>query len=56
LKNWLPALKTGGKLIFEMGIDQAEPILDMLRAEGIGVIGIGRDSGGIDRAVIAETM
>ncbi len=56
LKNWVPALKTGGKLIFEMGIGQAEAVLDMLRAEGIGIIGIGRDSGGIDRAVIAETM
>ena len=56
LKNWVPALKTGGKIIFEMGIGQAEPILEMLRSEGIGVIGIARDSGGIDRAVIAETM
>lgn len=53
-EKWLEALKPGGKVIFEVGAGQAPAVMKLLAAAGCTVLGVARDSGGIDRAVMAE--
>lgn len=51
--GWLPALKPGGKLVFEVGIGQSMAVAGILESAGFNVMGIARDLQGIDRAVLA---
>lgn len=50
-KLWMPALKPGGHLIYEVGIGQSEKVAMMLVRAGFESIRITRDTGGIDRVV-----
>lgn len=48
---WKPALKPGGHLIYEVGINQAELVATLMVKAGYEKIRITRDTGGIDRVV-----
>lgn len=48
---WMPALKPGGHLLYEVGIGQSEKVAMMLVKAGFENIRITRDTGGIDRVV-----
>lgn len=50
-KLWMPALKPGGHLLYEVGIGQAEKVAWLLVKAGYENIRITRDTGGIDRVV-----
>ena len=49
--NWKSALKKGGKLIFEIGIGQAEAVGEILKNEGFSEITVIKDLGGVQRVI-----
>lgn len=53
-QGWKAAIKPGGRLIFEVGIDRCEAVAAILRGADYNVLGIARDMQGIDRAILAE--
>jgi len=53
---WRPALKTGGRLFFEVGIGQADPVLRLMRTGGFGDINVTADSRGVARVVYGTLM
>ena len=48
-------LTPGGRAFLEIGAEQAEPVSDLLRANGLAVIAVRRDLGGHDRCIAART-
>ena len=50
-ENWRGALRTGGRLYFEVGIGQADDVLRIMRAVGFGDIEVIPDLNGIPRVV-----
>ena len=48
---WREALRTGGMLLFEVGIGQADAVLRIMRAVGFGDLEITADPAGIPRVV-----
>ena len=50
-KQWKAALRVGGKLLFEVGIGQADEVLRIMRAVGFGDLEITPDLNGIPRVV-----
>jgi len=48
---WKPALKPGGTLLFEVGIDQAKPVATLMARAGYQKILITRDTNKIERVV-----
>ena len=50
-KQWRGALCAGGKLLFEVGIGQADAVLRIMRGEGFGDLEITPDLNGIPRVV-----
>ena len=48
---WRAALRTGGRLYFEVGIGQADDVLRIMRAQGFGDIDVVPDTAGIPRVV-----
>ena len=50
-ENWRGALRTGGRLYFEVGIGQADDVLRIMRAAGFGDIEVIPDLNGIPRVV-----
>lgn len=53
---WKKALRTGGRLYFEVGIGQADAVLRLMRSQGFGDLEVVRDSGGIPRVVYGTLM
>lgn len=51
VKNWRGALREYGKLLFEVGIGQADAVLRLMRAGGFGDIQVLEDTNGIPRVV-----
>lgn len=49
--KWRQCLRTGGRLYFEVGVGQADPVLRLMRAVGFGDIQVVSDTGGIPRVV-----
>ena len=49
--KWRQSLRTGGRLCFEVGIGQADPVLRLMRGVGFGDIQVVSDTGGIPRVV-----
>ncbi|MBQ2062686.1 MAG: peptide chain release factor N(5)-glutamine methyltransferase [Oscillospiraceae bacterium] len=49
--KWRQALRTGGRLYFEVGAGQADPVLRLMREVGFGDIQVIPDTGGIPRVV-----
>ena len=50
-KQWRGALCVGGKLLFEVGVGQADAVLRIMRGEGFGDLEITPDLNGIPRVV-----
>lgn len=50
-EKWTAALRVGGRLLFEVGIGQADEVLRIMRANGFGDIQIVKDLHGIPRVV-----
>ena len=53
-ERWIPALKCGGIVAVECGINQAQDIADMFRKSGCCNIDIIKDYSGIERIVKGE--
>lgn len=53
--KWKTALLPGGKLLFELGIGQADAVFRLMRSEGFGDLELFEDTQGISR-VIAGTL
>lgn len=53
--RWKNALLPGGRLLFELGIGQADAVMRLMRAEGFGDLELYEDTQGIAR-VIAGTL
>ncbi len=54
-QKWKGALCPGGKLMFELGIGQADAVLRLMRSEGFGDLELFEDTQGISR-VISGTL
>ncbi len=54
-QKWKEALCPGGKLLFELGIGQADAVLRLMRSEGFGDLELFKDTQGISR-VISGTL
>lgn len=50
-KRWKPCLKDGGRLVFEIGYDQAEEVSAILQQNGLADIEVIKDYGGNTRVV-----
>lgn len=50
--KWKRTLKPGGKMLFEIGFDEAEDVRDILAANGFENITVHKDTGGNDRVII----
>lgn len=49
--HWTTALRVGGRLLFEVGIGQADEVLRIMRSVGFGDLEITPDLNGIPRVV-----
>ncbi len=54
IQNWKHILRSGGRFVFEVGIDQAEPVSHLLRMNGCKGIEVVPDTAGIPRVVAAR--
>ena len=54
LKNWVSLLRRPGRLLMEVGEDQAPQVLRLLRAADLRQLGTARDSQGYDRVVFGK--
>ena len=55
-QHWRGALRSGGRLYFEVGIGQADTVLRMMRANGFGDINVVQDTRGIPRVVYGTRL
>ncbi len=53
---WIPKLKMGGVLAFEIGINQAEKVKHLMIYYGLKILGIEKDFGGIARVVLGTKI
>ena len=53
-KMWIPKLKNGGILAFEVGINQALEVKNIMENCGINFVKIFKDINNIDRVVIGQ--
>ena len=51
IEKYLPALKKGGHIVFEVGVGEAETVAELLRSAGLCDVQLRRDYGEIDRVV-----
>ena len=56
IRRWRKALKSGGRLYFEVGIGQADTVLRMMRTEGFGDLEILPDDQNIPRVVFGRRL
>ncbi len=49
--HWTAALRVGGRLLFEVGIGQADEVLRIMRGMGFGDLEVTPDLNGIPRVV-----
>lgn len=54
LEKWRNVVRIGGAMMFEVGIHQAEPVMELMRTAGLGNVGSVKDSQGIDRVVFGS--
>ena len=55
-QHWRKALRSGGRLYFEVGAGQADTVLRIMRANGFGDINVVKDTGQIPRVVYGTLM
>ena len=53
VENWLPSLRSGGALMFEVGEEQAGPVKEIMRAHGMRDAVSVLDTRGVERVVKA---
>lgn len=51
-RDWKEALAPGGRLFFEVGIGQADPVLRLMRSQGFGDLQVVKDQNKIPRVVL----
>lgn len=51
-RDWKEALALGGRLYFEVGIGQADPVLRLMRSQGFGDLQVVKDRNKIPRVVL----
>ncbi len=51
IEKYLPALKKGGHIVFEVGIGEASKVAELLKSAGFSNVGVKKDYGEIDRVV-----
>ena len=51
-RDWKEALAPGGRLYFEVGIGQADPVLRLMRSQGFGDLQVIKDRNSIPRVVL----
>ena len=51
-RDWKEALAPGGRLYFEVGIGQADPVLRLMRSQGFGDLQVVKDRNSIPRVVL----
>ena len=51
-RDWKEALAPGGRLFFEVGIGQADPVLRLMRSQGFGDLQVVKDRNKIPRVVL----
>ena len=51
-QHWKEALAPGGRLFFEVGIGQADPVLRLMRSQGFGDLQVIKDRNSIPRVVL----
>ena len=51
-RDWREALSPGGRLFFEVGIGQADPVLRLMRSQGFGDLQVVKDRNSIPRVVL----
>ena len=51
-EQWKEALLPGGRLYFEVGIGQADPVLRLMRSQGFGDLQVIKDHNQIPRVVL----
>lgn len=54
VRQWKRALLPGGKLLFELGIGQADAVLRLMRGEGFGDLELFEDTQGIQRVIYGK--
>ena len=50
-RKWKQTLLGGGRLLFELGIGQADAVLRLMRSEGFGDLELYEDTQGIPRVI-----
>ena len=55
-EKWVPALNRGGAVMLEIGIGQAQPVAELLKAAGLNKIEIHKDLNGIQRLVTGTKL
>lgn len=51
LKKWCNVIRIGGLMMFEVGIHQAEPVMELMRGAGLDKVASVKDGQGIERLV-----
>lgn len=54
LSKWHNVVRVGGLMIFEVGIDQAEDVMELMRCWGLNNVGCVQDTQGIERVVFGN--
>jgi len=54
LSKWNNVVRVGGLMIFEVGIEQAEDVMELMRCWGLNNVGCVQDTQGIDRVVFGN--
>ena len=54
LEKWHNVVRIGGLMIFEVGIGQAEEVMELMRDSGLSNVGSVKDTQGIDRVVFGN--
>lgn len=54
LEKWHNVVRIGGLIIFEVGIGQAEAVMELMISSGLSNVGCAKDTQGIDRVVFGN--
>ncbi|MGN1080477.1 MAG: peptide chain release factor N(5)-glutamine methyltransferase, partial [Acutalibacteraceae bacterium] len=55
-KNWKKSMKSGGKILLEIGFDEAESVKGILEKNGFCGVSVFKDSGNNDRVIIGTLL
>ena len=55
-ENYTPSLNRGGSMCFEVGVNEAQSVKELLKKAGLADIGVKKDFAGIDRVVFGTVV